>query len=109
MFRPLNFRWFHFLPIFHFCVCLISYVGLLLPNVQNLGKLLALIVLVDLPISLPAYFLGWKYPAPALVWVLIAGTFWWYVLGGGVKFLSDSLRGLRPTVLFAVDQSHKKL
>jgi hypothetical protein len=52
-----------------------------------LGILFSFILLVDLPISIPAYALGWRYSAIAVVWVFVAGTLWWYLLGKGVEAL----------------------
>jgi hypothetical protein len=85
--RRYQLRWFHFLPILHLCACLISYVGLLLPSLQHIGILFTFVLLADFPISLPAYFLGWKYPVLAAMWVFVAGTFWWYLLGRGAEGL----------------------
>jgi hypothetical protein len=81
MVRQYDLDWAHFLPILHLCACLISFVGLVLPRLQHVGILFTFILLADLPISLPAYFLGWEYSTLAVVWVFVAGTLWWYVLG----------------------------
>jgi hypothetical protein len=43
--------------------------------------------LADLPISLPAYFLAWKYSTLAAIWIFVAGTFWWYLLARGAQAL----------------------
>jgi len=78
-------RWRYVLPSLHLLACLVSYVGLLLPSLQSLGILFTVILMADLPISLPAYFLGWKYQAFAVTWVFVAGTLWWYLLGRAVQ------------------------
>lgn len=78
-------RWRNVLPSLHLLACLISYVGLLVPSLQFLGILFAYVLLVDLPVSLLAYALGWKYPALAVTWVFMAGTLWWYLLGRAVQ------------------------
>ena len=80
-------RWVYLLPSFHLSVCLISYLGLLLPNLQHLGILFMFVLLADLPISLPVYFLGWKYPALSAIWIFVAGTLWWYLLSRGAAAL----------------------
>ena len=98
--RQYHLRWFLVPPVLHLCVCVISYVGLLLPSLQGLGILFTYVLLADLPVSLPAYFLGWKYPAFAVVWVFAVGTFWWYLLGRGAEFLIDSLLRRKPIMLF---------
>jgi hypothetical protein len=107
--RKYPLRWVHFLPILHLCACLISYVGLLLPSLQNLLILFTFVLLADLPISLPTYFLGWKYPALAVIWIFVAGTFWWYFLGRGAEFLIDSLRSRKPVTLFSPNRTQDKL
>ncbi len=80
-------RWVYLLPLLHLCACLTSYVGLLVPSLQHLGILFTFVQLADLPISLPAYFLGWKYSTLAVIWIFVAGTLWWYLLGRGVQAL----------------------
>jgi hypothetical protein len=77
-------RWRYVLPSVHLLACSISYVGLLIPSLQVLGILFTFVLMADLPISLPAYFLAWKYPAFAATWVFVAGTLWWYLLGRAV-------------------------
>jgi hypothetical protein len=37
-------------------------------------------MLADLPVSLVAYALGWKYPLLANLWIIVVGTLWWYFL-----------------------------
>jgi hypothetical protein len=74
-------RWRYVLLWVHLLACLTSYVGLVIPSLQFLGILFTFILLADLPISLLAYGLGWKYPALAGIWIFVAGTLWWYLLG----------------------------
>src|SRR5258708_12978409 len=69
-------RWVYLLPLLHLCACLTSYVGLLEPSLQHLGILFTFVQLADLPISLPAYFLGWKYSTLAVIWIFVAGNPW---------------------------------
>src|SRR5271154_348743 len=78
-------RWRYVLPSLHLLACSISYVGLLIPSLQFFGILFTFVLLVDLPVSLPAYGLAWKYPALAVTWVFMAGTLWWYLLGRAVQ------------------------
>jgi hypothetical protein len=73
------------LPSLHLFACLTSYVGLLIPSLQHLGILFPFVLLADLPISLLAYGLAWKYSALAVIWIFVAGTFWWYLLGRVVQ------------------------
>jgi hypothetical protein len=80
-------RWVYLLPSLHLSACLTSYLGLLLPSLQHLGILFTFVLLADLPISLPGYFLGWKYSALAVIWIYVAGTLWWYLLSRGAEAL----------------------
>jgi len=91
-------RWLYLLPSLHLCACLTSYVGLLVPRLQHLGILFTFVLLADLPISLPAYFLGWKYSTLAAIWIFVAGTFWWYLLSRGAEaLLNRFLRRDQPS------------
>jgi hypothetical protein len=85
MARPIPWR--YVLPFIHLLACLVSYIGLVVPSLQFLGILFSLILLADLPISILAYALGWRYSALAVIWILVAGTLWWYLLGRGVQAL----------------------
>jgi hypothetical protein len=80
-------RWIYFLPSLHLSACLISFVGILVPSLQYIGILFTFILAADLPISLPAYFLAWKYPALGLIWIFVVGTVWWYLLSRCARFL----------------------
>ena len=93
--------WRYVLPSLHLLACAISYVGLLIPSLQFFGILFTFVLLVDLPVSLPAYGLAWEYPALAVTWVFVAGTLWWYLLGRAVQavFLWFSNRNDTPAKL----------
>jgi hypothetical protein len=75
------------LPALHFFACLLSYIGLVIPSLQFLGILFSLVLVADLPVSLPTYALGWKYSALAATWIFVAGTLWWYLLSRGAAVL----------------------
>jgi hypothetical protein len=100
--RPI--KWRYVLPSIHLFACVTSYIGLLIPQLQFVGILFTYVLLADLPISLPAYFLGWKYPALSVTWVLVAGTIWWYLLGRAVEavFLWFAHRNDPPPTLTGV-------
>ena len=102
-------RWVYVLPSLHLFACLTSYVGLLIPSLQHLGILFSFVMLADLPISLLAYGLAWKYSALAVIWTFVAGTFWWYLLSRGAEFLIDSMRRRKPITLFSSNHSQNKL
>jgi hypothetical protein len=78
-------KWRYVLPSIHLFACVTSYVGLLVPGLQFLGILFTFVLMADLPISLPAYFLAWKCPAFAATWIFVAGTLWWYLLARAVQ------------------------
>jgi len=42
--------------------------------------LFTIVLLADLPISIPFYLFGWKYGPLAVIWIFVAGTAWWYFL-----------------------------
>ena len=85
MARPIPWR--YVFPSIHLLACLTSYVGLLIPSLQFLGILFSFILLADLPISILTYALAWKYSALGVIWIFVAGTLWWYLLGRGVQAL----------------------
>jgi hypothetical protein len=94
-------RWFHSLPIFHLYGCFTGFIGYLIPSLHHWGILFTFILILDLPISLVAYLIGWKYGGLALAWIMVVGTLWWYLLGRGAEFLIDTfVRSSRPTSLF---------
>jgi hypothetical protein len=72
--RPI--RWRYVFPSLHLLACSISYVGLLIPSLQCLGIVFTFVLLANLPVSLLAYALGWKYSALAVTWIFVAGTLW---------------------------------
>ena len=85
MARPIPWR--YVLPSLHLLACLISYIGLLIPGLQFVGILFTWVLLADLPISLVTYLVGMVYPALGVIWILVAGTAWWYLLGRGLEAL----------------------
>jgi hypothetical protein len=78
--RPRQWRWVYFIPILHLSACFVSFVGYVIPSLQYIGILFTFILMADLPISLPAYALAWKYGSFAGIWIFVVGTLWWYLL-----------------------------
>jgi hypothetical protein len=74
-------RWVYLLPTVHLCACLVSFIGLIIPSLQYVGILFSFILLADFPISALTYALAWKYGALGVIWIFVAGTLWWYLLG----------------------------
>jgi hypothetical protein len=86
--------WVYFLPTLHFSVCLVTMLGAAVrllgyaaPKLDSLGILWTYVMIADLPVSVPAYFLAYAYPLFAWTWILVAGTLWWYLLSRGVRFV----------------------
>jgi hypothetical protein len=91
-------RWVYLLPTIHLCACFVSFIGLVIPSLQYVGRLFTFVLVADLPISLPAYALAWKYGALGVAWIFVAGTFWWYLLGrAGVALLNRFRRRASTT------------
>jgi hypothetical protein len=80
-------RWVYILPTLHLCACLVSMIGYVIPSLQYWGIAFTFILLLDLPISVVAYALAWKYPAIEAIWIFVVGTLWWYALSRGVEFV----------------------
>lgn len=91
--------WTYFLPALHLCACFISMLGHLIPSLQYLGIVWAGIMLVDLPISLVAFALAWKYSALATAWILVVGTLWWYLLSRGAELVVRKFKARRDVPL----------
>ena len=77
----------YFLPILHFCACLMSTLRYFVPGVQYLTVMWDFVVRVDFPISLVADALTPKYAPLAAIWTVVAGTLWWYVLSRAAEIL----------------------
>src|SRR5271155_4869158 len=94
-------RWRYVLPSLHLLACSISYVGLLIPSLQFLGIVFPFVLSADLPVSLLAYALGWRYSTLAVTWIFVVGTLWWYLLGRAVQaaFLGFAHRNDSPANL----------
>jgi hypothetical protein len=73
-------EWIYFLPILHFCACLMSTLRFFVPGLQYLSVMWDFVVSADFPISLVADALGPHYSAVAAIWVVVAGTLWWYLI-----------------------------
>jgi hypothetical protein len=85
------------MPVLHVCACFISYVGLVIPPWSYLGIVWVFVMLVDFPISIPAYVLAWNFNSLAVTWILIAGTLWWYFLSHKAESLIRNIRTRRST------------
>ena len=84
--------WVYLFPAVHLLVCLISLSGYIIAALQGLGIVWVGIMLLDLPVSAPAYALAWGSGVFAGLWIILVGTFWWYLLACGVELLLKKLR-----------------
>lgn len=80
-------RWVYLPPLLHLGACLVSMIGYVIPKLQFLGIVWVFVMLSDLPVSAIAYALAWNHGVIAGIWVVVAGTLWWYLLGRGVETL----------------------
>jgi len=71
----------YYLALAHFVACMTSMIGYVIPKLQDWAIIQTFILPADLPVSAPVYFLAWRYPIIALLWLIGAGTLWWYFLG----------------------------
>jgi len=79
--------WIYFLPILHFCACLMSTRRYFVPGLQYLIVIWEFVMRADCPVSLLAYVLNPKYAPLAAIWIVVAGTLWWYLLSRAAKTL----------------------
>lgn len=87
--------WIYFLPILHFCACLMSTLRYFVPGLQYLVVIWDFVMHADFPVSLLAYALTPKYAPLAAIWIVLAGTLWWYLLSRAAEFLFDRLKRSR--------------
>ena len=95
---PKRVRRVYLLPIIHLLVSLMSMIGMIALKLSFLGVVWGFIMLEDLPISLVAYLVAWKYSWLAALWIIVVGTLWWYLLSRGVEFIFDMFKD-RGTVV----------
>jgi hypothetical protein len=84
--------WIYFLPILHFCACLMSTLRYFVPGLQYLVVIWEFVMHADFPISLVAYALTPTYAPLAASWIVLAGTLWWYLLSRLAEFALIQLK-----------------
>src|SRR5580693_2379186 len=90
--------WIYFLPILHFCACLMSSLRNFVPGLQYLSVMWDFVVRADVPISLVADALGPHYSALAGIWIVVGGTLWWYLLSRLTEGAINNLKCRRKPV-----------
>src|SRR5271169_689364 len=73
-------EWIYFLPILHFCACLMSTLRYFVPGLQYLVIIWEFVLHADFPVSLLANALGPNYSEIAAIRIVVAGTLGWYLL-----------------------------
>jgi hypothetical protein len=54
--------------------------GYVVVALQPLGIVQSFIILADFPVSLVVFALAWHHAVLATIWLVVAGTLWWYLL-----------------------------
>lgn len=90
--------WIYFLPILHFCACLMSTLRYFVPGLQHLVVIWEFVMHTDFPVSLVAYALAPKYAPLAAIWIVVAGTLWWYLLSLAAETLFNRFKTHRKPV-----------
>ena len=68
------------------------------PGLQYLSVMWDFVVRADFPVSMVADALGPRYSALAAVWIVIAGTLWWYLVSRLAEIVINKLRLRRRPV-----------
>ncbi len=89
--------WIYFLPILHFCACLMSTLRYFVPGLQYLVVIWDFVMRADFPISLVGYALAPKFAPFAAIWILVAGTLWWYLLSRSAEILFSTFTQQRKS------------
>jgi hypothetical protein len=55
---------------------------MIVPRLSYLGIGWVFLNFIDFPVSIVALALGWHHQVLGLVFYVVAGTWWWYFLGG---------------------------
>lgn len=90
--------WIYFLPILHFCACLMSTLRFFVPGLRYLSVMWDFVVRADFPISLVTDALTLKFASLAAIWIVVAGTLWWYFISRLAEGATDKLTRHRKPV-----------
>ena len=99
--------WLYVLPGLHLLACLIVLVGYL-PGMHALLLIMPLLVIGDFPISIVGVGLAFSHQVIALLWFVVVGTIWWYLLSLAMRlvlcFIGDIFEDRRSHVISITDQ-----
>ncbi len=91
-------HWVYWPPLVHLALCLIAFLGYVIPGLQFLGILWSLLTIADIPVSLVTAALSFSnHGVLAGAWATVAGTLWWYLLCRVAEFLGRKIRGQVPS------------
>jgi hypothetical protein len=79
--------WVYILPLIHLVACVIILLGYVVPSWQYLLVGWKYIILLDFPASFVGAGLAWSHQVLALIWFVVVGTLWWYLLSLGLRFV----------------------
>jgi hypothetical protein len=90
--------WVYFLPILHFCACLMSTLRYFVPGLQYLSVMWDFVVRLDFPISLVAQALTPTFAPLAAIWIVAAGTLWWYLISRAAEILFNKIKSRQKAI-----------
>jgi hypothetical protein len=61
-----------------------------------------MVMVLDLPLSIVAYMLAWKYGLVAAIWIFVVGTWWWYFLSRGIEHMIERFRHRKEIVVLKI-------
>jgi hypothetical protein len=82
-----HFHWAYLPPLLHLVACMIILLGYIVPSWQYLLVGWKYIVLLDFPASFIGAGLAWSHQVLALIWFVVVGTLWWYLLSLGMRWI----------------------
>lgn len=85
-------NWIYFLPALHLFACLISMIGLVVPGLEALESVWRFLMVADFPVSLVALASGWRYGSIQVIWIVVVGTFWWFLINRAIDVLVSKIR-----------------
>lgn len=89
-------RWVHIVPLIHLLVCFVAASGYVVPALGWLGILFSVLFIADFPISIVYVAMAFgNLGGLGFIWLVVAGTLWWYVLCRSAERAAAALRARR--------------
>jgi hypothetical protein len=68
-------------PLIHLALCLATMIGAFVHQLYLLSLCGTILMFVDMPfVTAGSAMLAWHYPLLGAIWMVVAGTIWWYLL-----------------------------